>query len=222
MQTTKTAPSTLSREKFTAFVSGLLGQNPNPEDDPQPGPWDPVIRLAFEKVFGPQPEPWREVFGPIPVPWRTRFESVNERLRLLAQTMPEIRDVIGGRINLVALNPQPLPPVSAFAIEFVRQAVDRLVLIQETADIINGGNERGIIVVGGKISELVDFVCGNNFPRPIPRSRPGDPEPSLTGHELILMGSELVRHSKTIGNETLGREFTAAGEKLIDVGLERI
>jgi hypothetical protein len=212
METTKTATSTISREKFRSFVSGLLERYPNPEGDPQPpGPWDPLIRQAFEKVFGPFPEPWR-----------IRFESANERLRGLARARPEIWDVIGGGFETVTLNPQPLPPRWVVAIEFLRLAADRLVMIQEAADAINAGSDRSIIVVGGRISELVDFVCGTSFPRKIP-PRPGpEPDPRLTGHELVLMGAELVRCSKTIANETLAPEFTAAGENLIDAGFERL
>ena len=218
METAKTAKSTISRDKLTAFVSQLLGSYPNPEGDPQPpGPWDPVIRQTYEKVFGPHPEPWR-----------TRFESAAERLQNLAQTRPEIYDLIGGRLNRVALNPQPLPPRWAFGVEFLRLAADRLVTIQETADLINNGSEQGIIVVGGRVSELVDFVCGNNFPRRFP-PRPGpnpdpdpEPDPRLAGHELVLMGAAMVRFSKSTANPALGREFSLAGEKLIDAGLERL
>ncbi|MFZ0063929.1 MAG: hypothetical protein WAL47_17990 [Pyrinomonadaceae bacterium] len=210
----KTAKSAISREKMTAFVTGLLGDYPNPEGDPQPpSPWDPIIRQTFEKVFGPHPEPWR-----------TRFESAGHRLRNLGQTRPEVYDIIGDRLNRVALNPQPLPPRWAFGVEFLRLAADRLVAIQETADVINNGSEQGIIVVGGRVSELVDFVCGNNFPKrfpPIPPPGP-DPDPRLRGDELVLMGAELTRYSKTIANKVLGRELTAAGEKLIDAGLERL
>ena len=236
MEATKTVASTISREKFSSFVSGLLGHKPNPDGDPQPpGPWDPLIRLTFERVFGPfpqpwrdvfgpHPEPWRLVFGPQPEPWRARFESADERLRNLGWAMPEMWDVIGGagRFESVALNPQPLPPRWAFSVEFIRLAADRLVMIQETADLINAGNERGIIVVGGKISELVEFVCGNHFPRRIPPPPGPDPDPRLTGQELVLMGVELVRHSKSVANERLAGELTAAGEKLLDTGLERM
>jgi hypothetical protein len=225
MKATETAAPTIPREKFSTFVSGLLGHYPDPEGDPQPpGPWDPVIRLTFEKVFGPFPEPWREVFSPHPEPWRLRFESADERLRNLARIMPEIWDVIGGggRLESVALNPQPLPPRWAFGVEFIRLAADRMVLIQEAADAIRAGDDRGIIVVGGRVSELVDFVCGNHFPRRIP-PRPGpDPDPRLTGQELVLMGGALVGYSKTVANGALAEEFTAAGERLIDAGLGRL
>lgn len=140
METTQTAASTISREKFTTFVSALIEGYPNPDGDPQPpGPWDPYIRQAIEKVFGPFPEPWRtpfeSVFGPFPQPWRTRFETANERLRNLACVKPEVWDVIGnGSWENLALNPQP--PRWAVALEFVRVVAERLVLIQETADVI--------------------------------------------------------------------------------------
>jgi hypothetical protein len=151
-----------------------------------------------------------------------RFESAEERLRNLGRAKPEIWDVIGGGFETVALNPQPLPPRWVFGVEFMRLAADRLLTIQETADVINQGNERGIIVVGGKISELVDFVCGTNFPRRIPPPRGGKSEGRLTGQELVLMGGELVRYSKTVASEALGHKFGAAGEHLIDAGLERL
>ena len=197
---------------------------PNPDDPQPPGPWDPYIRQAIEKVFGPFPEPWRapfeSVFGPFPQPWRMRFETANERLRNLARVKPEVWDVIGsGDWEKVALNPQPLPPRWAVALEFVRVVAERLVMIQETADVINNGGDRGIIVVGGKMSELVDFVCGNNFPRKIP---PPSPDPRLTGLELVLMGAEVISFSKSLANEALGAEFASVGKKLIDAGLERI
>lgn len=201
---------------------------PNPDDPQPPGPWDPYIRQAIEKVLGPFPEPWRtpfeSVFGPFPQPWRTRFETANERLRYLARVKPEVWDVIGnGSWEKLALNPQPLPPRWAVALEFVRVVAERLVLIQETADVINNGGDRGIIVVGGKVSEMVDFVCGNSFPRKIPPSPPDpEPDPRLTGFELVVMGVEVVSFSKSLTNEALGAEFAAAGEKLIGAGLERI
>jgi hypothetical protein len=211
MEATKSIRSPISREKFSSFVSGLLEGYPNPEGDPQPpGPWDPVIRQAFEKIFGPHPEPWRIL-----------SESAKHRLRELAGVKPEIWDVIGGRFNAVALNPQPLPPRWLIAIEFLRAAADRLVMIQEIADVINVGTDRGIIVVGGRISELIDFVCGNGFPRKIPPRPRHEPASPLTGEELVLMGAELIRYSKTLANETLAHEFAGAGENLIDAGLER-
>jgi hypothetical protein len=180
----------------------------NPDDPQPPGPWDPYIRPAFEKVFGPFPEPWR-------------WSSESRRIRNLAHTIPSAWDGINP-LESVALNPQPLPPRWAIALEFVRRAAERLVAIQETADVItsNNGGERGIIVVGGKISELVEFVCGMPWRKwPIPDP---NPDPRLSATELLLAGAELVNVSEMTTNERLGNELAEAGRKLIYEGLERL
>ena len=114
----------ISQEQMLAFVRAMIGGSRGREDDDHPlppGPWDPVIRVALERmnVFGPHPDPWR-VFRPGPLPWR-RIESVFGPLpdpwkvifsRIVAR-YPAIWDVIGGGHSFgdeVALNPQPLPP----------------------------------------------------------------------------------------------------------------
>jgi hypothetical protein len=63
----------ISQEKLLAFVRAMIGGGRGREDDEHPlppGPWDPVIRVALERinVFGPRPEPWK-VSG-LGVPWR--------------------------------------------------------------------------------------------------------------------------------------------------------
>ena len=86
----------ISQEKLLAFVRSMIGGSRGREDDEHPlppGPWDPVIRVALERinVFGPRPEPWRSiesVFG-FPVPWKVIFASILAR-------HPEIGDAIGG------------------------------------------------------------------------------------------------------------------------------
>jgi hypothetical protein len=216
METTKKALSkeNLSQQTINTFVSTVLGGYPNPDDPQPPGPWDPVIRTALERV------------GPTPDPWTTRFGSNLAAFRLIAKKFPAIWDVIGGgRFDSVALNPQPLPPREAFTLEFARAVVDRLLLIQETADAIaSNGDRQGTIVVGGRISQLVDEICGNNFPKkfPIP-PRPGpDPDPRLTGTELVLIGSHFLATSGIVANDQLRNEFTRAGERLVNEGLNRI
>jgi hypothetical protein len=181
---------------------------PNPDDPQPPGPWDPYISQAFEKVFGPFPEPWR---------WSVK----SRRLGNLARIKPAAWDGINP-LESVALNPQPLPPRWAIAIEFVRRAGERLVAIQETADVIVpvNGSERGIIVVGGKISELVEFVCGTPWRKwPVPGL---DPDPRLSATELLLAGAEFVNVSEITTNERLAGELAEAGRKLIYEGLERL
>jgi hypothetical protein len=181
---------------------------PNPDGDPQPGPWDPIIRQAFDKVFGPFPEPWR-------------WSAESRALRRLAEITPEVWDAIDDRLSSVALNPQPLPPRWKFPVEFARAAMDRFETIQETAEIIGGesGGDRAIIVVGGKVSELVDEVCGTSFPRkfPVPPPRGGE-----LGEELIVMGMEFLRGSHATANSELAGQFGAAGRRLIEEGTSRL
>ena len=181
---------------------------PNPDAEPlPPGPWDPIIRQAFDKVFGPFPEPWRR-----------SFESA--RLRNLARIKPEAWDGIDDRFSSVALNPQPLPPRWKFPIEFARAAIDRFETIQEAAELIgrDNGGDRGIIVVGGRISELVDEVCGNNFGKkwPIP------PRGGQLTEELIFMGLEFIKGSKNVANPELSSQFANAGRRLIEEGTRRL
>jgi hypothetical protein len=212
METSKTAPET--RQKLASSISAIGGGYPNPDDPQPPGPWDPVIRTTLERL-GPHPEPWRD-----------RLDSRAEIFRTIARRFPAVWDLLGGdRFDSVALNPQPLPPRAMFAVEFARAAVDRLVLIQETADAIaNGADQRGIIIVGGRISQLVDDICGTTFPRkfPVP-PRPGpEPDPRLSGTELILMGTYFLESSRLVANEQLGTEFAKAGERLVEEGMTRI
>lgn len=131
---TKTQSSLISQEKLLAFVRAMIGGSKGREDDEHPlppGPWDPVIRVALERitVFGPQPDPW-VVFGPWPQPWRSSLESVygpfpqpwKVIFASIAAKYPAIWDIIGGGPSFgaeVALNPQPLPPRFAFLISLV-------------------------------------------------------------------------------------------------------
>jgi hypothetical protein len=134
-----------------------------------------------------------------------------------------IADVVAGRFDRVALNPQPLPPRWAFSLAFARAAMERLVLIQETAETMRTDGENQSIVVGGKVSELVDFVCGNSFRRPIPFPGPrGDAEDlRATGDELVLIGLEFLRGAKETASTDLANEFRNAGKRLVDEGVNR-
>jgi hypothetical protein len=187
-------------------ISSNAGR-PDPDNPLPPGPWDPVIRQAAENLFGPDPIPWQvERYGPFPEPWRA---------------FGRIEDVVRGRFDRVALNPQPLPPRWAFSLAFARAAMERLILIQETAETMRSeGDDRSIIVVGGKVSELVEFVCGNSFRRPIPGPGPRD-EMRATGDELVMIGLEFLRGAKETANTDLANEFRNAGRRLVDEGVNR-
>jgi hypothetical protein len=104
----------------------------------------------------------------------------------------------------------------------LRLAADRLLLIQETADAINIGSDRGIIVVGGKDLPSWSILSAEiTFHENPTRTRPRR-DPRLKGQELILMRAELIRYARTIANERLAHEFRGAGENLIEAGLESL
>lgn len=207
----------ISREKLVSLVSQAFGGtsgNPNPDQPLKPGPWDPVIRKVARQVFGPRPEPWRSEF-------------VLNRLILgiIADRHPEIYDVIGGgRFDLAALNPQPLPPRAAFVVAFTEEVIDRILLMQDVADAMNQtGEQQGIIIVSGRLSLLVDELCGNNFKIKIPIPHPKhETDDRLPGLELIMAGAVCGQISAKVANEGLQQEFKNAAAKLIETGIARI
>lgn len=113
----------------------------------------------------------------------------NDRLEFLAHFNDKIWELVGGgphglrsRVDLVSLNPQPLPPVDA----------GRL-LLQVMA--------RGIIVVGGRdgdareafLADIEDW-CGTGWPKHWPRPPQPGPFPDPRGHltPSTLLGGALA------------------------------
>lgn len=221
---TKTDTLNISREKLVAMFSRLIGgtsANPNPDEPRKPGPWDPVIRKVANQVFGPDPVPRRWFRGPEPDPWHSEFNLTQLILSVVAERRPELYDFFHNRLNRVALNPQPLPPRWAFIAAFAEEAVDRILLMQEVADAINqAGEQRGIIIVGGKIASLVDEFCGNGIHIPVPRPKHVD-DNQLSGIELILAGA-VIEQNAAVAHEGLRRELSHAAAKLIETGIARM
>ncbi len=233
----------ITPEKFLAFVSEMLGGNRGREDDEhplQPGPWDPVIRAALRKVFGPLPDPW--VFGPFPEPWvfgphpepwdifdgsQLRHGSNVGWKAALASILakhPGIWDVIGGgrRGEEVGLNPQPLPPRYAFLSAVVQTVVSRAELMQEIADVAErAGTERGIIVVGGYTSQFADDWCGNGFKLrwPFPGPHPNWFPKELNGMDLVVMAAQFERAAKETFSPDLRQSLENTSKKLAEKGL---
>src|SRR5688572_1137869 len=179
------------RQKLVTALGSLAGYYyPNPDDAPNPGPWDPIIKTAIAKFLSPGPQPWKA--GPFPDPWY--LGPVPDPWRFAAYRHPSIYDAIGDPLSWVALNPQPLPPRELVVIEVARTAVERFSLAQEMADLTNdAGNERGIIIVGGKISQFVDDFCGTVVFKKIPIPGPKGPEAEkFPGRELVLAGLQFL------------------------------
>ena len=230
MQAVQTTGETLtiSRDKLLSFVSQTFGgASVGREDDEHPlppGPWDPVIRKVSNRVFGPQPEPWRSIFGPSPEPWRSEFNVSQIILGIIAARHPEIYDVISDRFNRAGLNPQPLPPRAAFLAAVTEEVIERVSLMQEVADAMDQtGEQRGIIIVGGKISQFVDGVdelcprISRKFPKP-----KGGSEDRFSTLELLAAGAVFEQHAATVAHEGLQQELRNAGARLIETGIARM
>ncbi|MBF8278324.1 MAG: hypothetical protein HW390_3397 [Candidatus Brocadiaceae bacterium] len=240
MNTEKTEQKSLhiSQEKLLAFVRAMIGGSRGREDDEHPlppGPWDPVIRVALERinVFGPQPEPWKvfgpgvpwrtieSVFGPHPEPWKVIFASILAR-------HPEILDTIGGGHSFgeeVALNPQPLPPRFAFLVSVAQALISRAELLQEIADATpREGEQHGIIIVSGYIARFVDDFCGTGFrlKYPFPGPRPHWFAKKLDGIDLMVMATQFEQAAKETFSPDLRKNLADASAKFAEAGLSKI
>jgi hypothetical protein len=204
----KPPPKMLSARALTALVSQLTTGHANP-DGPEaiPGPLDPYIRRALE----------RTAMG----------SGIGTSLwRLIAEKHPEIWDVIGGDPQArVSLNPQPLPPRSAFLAGIVLEFTERMALVAEIADLIpRPGGERGIIIVGGHVARFVDEICasGLHIRWPMPWAAPPWFSDCLTGADLIVMGTQFQQSAAIAMDRDLGRTFADAAHALLEAGAARL
>jgi hypothetical protein len=239
MERTEQQSLQISQERLLAFVRAMIGGSRGREDDEHPlppGPWDPVIRVALERinVFGPHPDPWK-IFGPGPQPWRT-LESMfgplpdpwKVILASIAAKYPAVWDVIGGGPSVgteVALNPQPLPPRFAFLVSLAQTVISRTELLQEIADATRReGEQQGIIIVGGYIARFIDDICGNDFrfKWPFPGPRPNWLAKEVSGIDLVVMAVQFDQAASETFNRELRQNLADASAKLAEAGLSKI
>jgi hypothetical protein len=201
-------PKHLSARALTALVSQLTTGYAHP-DGPEhaPGPLDPYIRKALE----------RSVIG---------AGASTNLWRVIAEKHPEIWDVIGGDpASAVALNPQPLPPRSAFLAAVILEVTDRMTLVCELADLIpRPGGERGSLVAAGHIAKFVDDICGNGMRIRWPFPWPSPPwfTDSLSGADLIVMGTQFQQCAAIAMDRDMARNFADAAHALLEAGAARL
>lgn len=217
-------PLQVTQESLLAFVRAMIGGSGGREDDEHPlppGPWDPVIRLALERIraFGPHPEPW--AFGPSAAPRSAGFASICAR-------PPELWDVFGGGHGFcdeVALNPQPLPPRFAFLVAVARVVTSRAEVFQEITDATRReGEQQGIIIVSGYIARFADDFCGSEFrPRwPFPGPRPSWFAHKLDGIDLVVIAAQLEQAARETVSRDMRKSLVDASAKLVEAGLSRM
>lgn len=228
----------INQEQLLGLVRELIGRRggnggrEGDEDPLPPGPWDPVIRLALERVWihGPQPDPW--TIGQ-QVSFRTQaFSSRNaERWRLALASIlrmhPEIYDAIGGGQTLsdeVALNPQPLPPRYAFLIAVAQAVIHRAELFQEMADLTpHDGSQQGIIIVSGYSDRFTDDWCGTGWRLryPVPGPRPDWFPEQLDGLDLLVLATQFDQGAKQAFSPDLRKHLAKASAKFAEAGVTR-
>jgi len=142
--------------------------------------------------------------------------------RVIAEKHPEIWDVIGGDpLSAVALNPQPLPPRSAFLAAVILEFTERMTDVCELADLIpRPGGEPGNIIVAGHVARFVDDICGNGLQIkwPFPWPAPQWFTETLSGADLIVMGTQFQQCAVIAMDRDLARTFADAAHALLEAG----
>jgi hypothetical protein len=198
----------LSARALTALVSQLTTGYAN-QDGPEvaPGPFDPYMRRALE----------RAVLG---------TGAGTHLWRVIADKHPEIWDVIGGDpSSQVTLNPQPLPPKSAFLAAIVQEFAERMTLVAEIADLIQRpGGEPGNLLIAGHVARFVDEVCCNGFKLrwPFPWPAPAWFGETLSGADFVVMGAQFQQTAVIARDRDLGRTFADAAHALLEAGAARL
>jgi hypothetical protein len=211
----------ISQETLLAVASAVAGRTNGRGDDDHPlspGPWDPVIRRALERVTS---------FGPHPEPWLRSSELAKLVLAFVASLRPEIFDAIKPHslIELVELNPQPLPPRQAFLASLARIIIDRAEFMQEFAQSIRSqGEEQGIIIVSGYLSRFADDLCPDIFRLkwPFGKPRPHWFDEKLDGVDLLTLAAQFDQAAKEAFSPALRQGLADASIKFAESGLSRM
>ena len=121
------------------------------------------------------------------------------------------------RLSWAALNPQPLPPgPDAHRWAFLARAlIDRAAAQQQLVEVFgNEQSQRGIIIVGGQVAEVIDDWCGT----PVPGHH--GPKPHATG--LLAAAAQFQKASDLTRNTSLKSIFASTADKLFKTGLSRL
>jgi hypothetical protein len=146
-------------------------------------------------------------------------------LKIIATIRPEAWDAIiphspavVSRAELAALNPQPLPPRDAFAVNAARMAHELVRIAIETE--VRGESAAGFV------TEFVDDWCGTPWPRkwpwpwPGPRPKEGSqPDPWDVSVGRVVGATVLASAGGRLGETKLAGAFLNGAEKLAEAAV---
>jgi hypothetical protein len=184
------AQISLSRSAFASLLNSAF--YPNPDDSGTGrgpfgpyGPGGPVLSRLLEVALNPQPLP------PGPDPYR--------------------------ELAWVALNPQPLPPGPDpyRAAMMARAVITRAATQADFTQLLgNKHAENGIIIVGGRVRDVIDDWCGT----PVP----GHHGPGPHFISLLAAGAQFQLAADSMRDNELHEVFAGAAKKLFKAGLARM
>ncbi len=121
------------------------------------------------------------------------------------------------RLLEIALNPQPLPPGPDpyRAATLARAVITRAATQADFAQLLgNKHAENGIIIVGGRVRDVIDDWCGT----PVP----GHHGPGPHFISLLAAGAQFQLAADTMRDNELHEVFAGAAKKLFKAGLARM
>jgi len=208
---TPTGTRTFSGEDISSLVAELLGTQLNPVlNSPSPQPWGAYIRKALKQgVFGPGTQHWQ-------------YYALSQNFQ--------------ASYLLAALNPQPLPPRSAFMIAVLQEVIDQVRLIHEVASALNQrGQEQSIIIVSGSFDKYIDDIdelCGPIIKIILKHKKwRGDDEPiphpnwdkeKFSAIELLIAANLFKQNASDTADENMRAESLQACKRLTNMAFERM
>lgn len=144
-----------------------------------------------------------------------------------------ISQLQGNLLSMAALNPQPIPPESILVRGVAFQVMDRLITMQETADLLNKSTgNKSQMIIGEQVAEFTKDLCGTEplFILIKKHRNPygGDPVPhpnwneKLSGIDLVTIGVMLEKMGENLRGAELGQEIRNAGATVIQTGISRL
>ncbi|RPE08080.1 hypothetical protein EGT74_13495 [Chitinophaga lutea] len=201
-----------TREQAVQLTSQALqaAYRPHPDDPALPsGPWAPIIRSALKQ----------SVF----------YTGAGAALRAIAQRYPQVWDLWGNPLSLVALNPQPLPPGDiAFAFALAQEVIDRALLIHDLSVALRPEESgKAATAAAGLVQDFTDDLCPVPPKIVIPRKKgpfpvPPDAAAGWAALEMMAVGISFVQAAEGMAVPALQEALHAAGNQILDVGLSRL